>query len=165
MMTRRKILTALAGLFAVSFSGRQMAQTGDTHKEEQDVGELRFPGDPTDHNAIYQLNKSSEIYHDAVLFSVGEMLRKYNDNVTIVVTCFGPGIHLVGKMPGRPVSKKNQQRVKSLSDYGVKFHACGNTLDSLGWTKDDIFDFVEIVQVGAADLLEYQEKGFGYISL
>lgn len=155
----------MAAGFAAVFGGRQLVHASSAETKDDDASELRFPGDPTDHNAIYQLNKSSEIYHDAVLFSVGEMLRKYNDNVTIVVTCFGPGIHLVGKMPGRPVTKKNQQRVKSLHDYGVKFHACGNTMDSLGWTKDDIFDFVEVVQVGAADLLEYQEKGFGYISL
>ncbi len=161
MTSRRKLLTTLAGLAAGVFAGRQLhAQQADDSLES-----LRFPGDPTEHNVIYQLNKSSETYHDAVLFSVGEILRKYNDNVTIVVTAFGPGIHVLAKNPTRPVSKKNRQRVKSLADYGVKFHACGNTLDSLGWNKDDLYDFVEIVQVGAADLMEHQEKGFAYISL
>ncbi len=159
MTSRRKLLTGLAAVLAGAFAGRQALA------QESEVAELRFPGDPTDHNVIYQLNKSSEKYHDGVLFSVGEMLRKYNDNITIVVTCFGPGIHVLAKNPTRPVSKKNRQRVKSLADYGVKFHACGNTLDSLNWTKDDLYDFAEVVQVGAADLLEHQEKGFAYISL
>ena len=65
------------------------------------------------------------------------------DNITIVVTCFGPGIHVLAKNPTRPVTRKNKQRVKSLADYGVKFHACGNTLKALGWTKDDLHPFVE----------------------
>jgi len=148
----------LAGVFVSKHAAAEQVPA-------ESADELRFPGDPTDHNVIYQLNKSNEKYHDGVLFSVGEMLRKYNDNITIVVTVFGPGIHLLAKVPGRPVTEKNIQSVKSLADYGVKFHACGNTLNALGWEKDDLYDFVKIVQVGAADLLEHQEKGFAYISL
>ena len=165
MTTRRKLLAAIAGLLAGTVVTRQASAQAAAEAPEESLDDLRFPGDPTEHNVIYQLNKSSEQYHDGVLFSVGEMLRKYNDNITIVVTAFGPGIHVLAKNPTRPVSKKNRQRVKSLADYGVVFHACGNTLDSLGWDKDDLYDFVEIVQVGAADLLEHQEKGFAYISL
>lgn len=162
MTTRRKLLTGLAGILAGAFvSKHAVAEPAST----ESAGELRFPGDPTEHNVIYQLNKSDDKYHDGVLFSVGEMLRKYSDNITIVVTAFGPGIHVLAKIPDRPVSEKNMQSIKSLAAYGVKFHACGNTLQSLGWDKDDLYDFVEIVQVGAADLLEHQEKGFAYISL
>jgi len=162
MTTRRKLLTGLAGILA----GALVSKHANAEEASTDsIDDLRFPGDPTEHNVIYQLNKSSQKYHDGVIFSVGEMLRKYTDNITIVVTAFGEGIHVLAKVPGRPVSKKNMQSIKSLADYGVKFHACGNTLDSLGWDKDDLYDFVEIVQVGAADLLEHQEKGFAYISL
>jgi intracellular sulfur oxidation DsrE/DsrF family protein len=129
-----------------------------------ELEELRFPGDPTEHNVVFQLNKPDDSYHNAVLFSVGELLRKYDDNITIVVTAFGPGIHILGKKPLRPVSETIQQKVKSLADYGVKFHACGNTMDALHWTKDDIVDFAEIVQVGAADIMELQEQGYSYLS-
>ena len=125
---------------------------------------LRFPGDPTDHNVVYQFNKADQKYHDAVLFSVGEMLRKYGDNITIVVTAIGPGIHILAKQPLREVSEQNRQKVQSLAEYGVKFHACGNTMKALNWDKDDMLPFVEIVNVGAADLMELQAKGFSYIS-
>ena len=163
MISRRKWLTGLAGLVAGVFVSKQASAKESSETESFD--DLRFPGDPTDHNVVYQFNKTSQKYHDAVLFSVGEMLRKYGDNVTVVITVFGPGIHVLAKKPTREVSEVNKQKVKSLASYGVKFHACGNTLDSLGWTKDDLYDFAEIVQVGAADLLELQEKGYGYISL
>jgi len=162
MTTRRKLLTGLAGMLAGVFVSKHAAAEQSSAASAED---LRFPGDPTEHNVIYQLNKSDDKYHDGVLFSVGEMLRKYNDNITIVVTAFGTGIHVLAKIPGRPVSDKNMQSVQSLAAYGVKFHACGNTLQALGWDKDDLYDFAEIVQVGAADLLEHQEKGFAYISL
>jgi len=164
MISRRQLLAGLAGIAASVFATRNVsAEPGQPEADSSD--ELRFPGDPTEHNVVYQFNKADQDYHNAVLFSVGEMLRKYNDNITIVVTVFGPGLHILGKKPLRPVSEHTKQKIKSLADYGVKFHACGNTMDSLGWKKEDLYDFVEVIQVGAADLLELQEQGYSYISL
>lgn len=160
MISRRRLLTGFASIAAGIFAARNV----NASEVASGDGELRFPGDPTEHNIVYQLNKSDQKYHEAILFSAGEMLRKYNDNVTIVITVFGPGIHVLGKKPLREVSDGVTQKIKSLADYGIKFHACGNTMDSLGWKKDDMHDFVEIVQVGAVDLMELQEKGYSYIS-
>jgi len=160
MNTRRKLLTGIATMMAGIFASRHASASTDNSADN----ELRFPGDPTDHNVVYQCNKADKKYHDSVLFSATEILRKYGDNVSIVVVAFGPGIHLVGKEPLRHVSEEAKQKIKSMADYGVKFHACGNTMKALGWTKDDLYDFVEVVQVGAADLIELQEQGYSYIS-
>lgn len=160
MITRRRLLTSIASITAGVFAGRNVSASATVSSNE----ELRFPGDPTEHNIVYQLNKSDQKYHDAILFSAGEMLRRYNDNITIVITVFGPGIHVLAKKPLREVSTEVSQKIKSLADYGVKLHACGNTMDSLGWKQDDMHDFVEVVQVGAVDLMELQEKGYSYIS-
>jgi len=138
--TRRRLLSGLLTFGAGLLSARVVsAQTGSPSAAQpaaDDTTELRFPGDPTEHNVVFQFNKADQDYHNAVLFAVGEMLRKYNDNITIVVTAFGPGIHILGKKPLRPVSHHIQQKVKSLADYGVKFHACGNTMHSLDWKKE-----------------------------
>jgi len=160
MITRRRLLTSLASIAAGVFAARNASASEPVANDE----ELRFPGDPTEHNIVYQFNKSDQKYHDAVLFSVGEMLRKYNDNITIVITVFGPGIHVLAKKPIREVSDEVARKIRSLADYGVKMHACGNTMDSLGWKQADMHDFVEVVQVGAVDLMELQEKGYSYIS-
>lgn len=140
-----------------------LAATGHTVAQEA-LEELRFPGDPAEHKVVYQFNKADPDYHDAVLFSVGAMLRKYGDNIEIAVVAFGPGIHILGKNPGRPVSDEVKQRVSSLAQYGVRFVACGNTMKSLGWTDEDLLPFAEIEEVGAASLLELQEQGYSYIS-
>lgn len=126
--------------------------------------EPHFPGEPAAHNIVYQFNKADADYQSHVLFSVGEMVRKYGDNVHVVVTCFGPGIHILAKKPGRPVAEEIKQRVSSLAQYGVSFHACNNTLKSLKWTKDDIVDFAEIVPIGADDIMTLQEQGYAYLS-
>ena len=125
---------------------------------------LRFPGDPADNKVVYQFNKSDETYHKAVLFSVGAMLRKYGDNISIVVVGIGPGLHILAKNPKRPVSDEIKQRVSSLAQYGVEFHVCGNTMKSLDWTMDDMLPFTKYVEVGAADLMELQAQEYSYIS-
>ncbi len=116
------------------------------------------------HKLVYQLNHADEEYIDHILFSAGEMLRKYGDDIRIVITVIGPGIHLVGKNPERPITKLARQRAESLAMYGVEFHACGNTMKSLGWTNDDIEDYATVVEVGADDLMRLQEQGYAYIS-
>lgn len=156
---RRRLLSAVvSGAGLVVLAGNRPARA------EEGMDELRFPGDEPEHKIVYQFNKADEDYQQHVLFSVGAMLRKYNDNVKIVVTCFGPGIHILAHFPQRPVSDEIKQRVSSLAQYGVEFHACGNTMKSLGWTEDDLLPFAKVVEVGAADMMELQEQGFAYIS-
>jgi intracellular sulfur oxidation DsrE/DsrF family protein len=120
-------------------------------------------GEP-EHKVVYQFNKADPAYMDSVLFSVGEMLRKYTDNIHIVVTAIGPGIHILAKEPLRPVSEEVRQRVASLALYGVSFHACANTMAALDWTESDMLDFAEVVDIGADDLMQLQEQGYSYIS-
>lgn len=129
-----------------------------------DEDKMHFPGDPAEHKLVYQFNKGDEEYQHHVLFSVGAMLRKYGDNIHIVVVAIGPGIHILAKNPERPVSQEIKERVSSLSQYGVEFHACGNTMKSLEWTMNDMVPFAKYVEVGAADLMELQEQGYAYIS-
>ena len=140
-----------------------MGLTGLALAGEDDEA-LRFPGDPPDHKLVYQLNKADEAYQKAILFSVGAMLRKYGDNISIVVVAIGPGLHILAKQPKRPVSEEIRQRVSSLSQYGVEFHACGNTMKALHWEEEDMLPFAKVVEVGAADLMQLQEDGYAYIS-
>jgi len=120
-------------------------------------------GEP-EHKLVYQLNKADPDYIEHILFSVGAMLRKYGDDIHLVVVAIGPGIHTLAKKPQRPVAELARERIESLAAYGVSFHACGNTMKSLDWTKEDMLDFAEIVEVGANDLMLLQEQGYSYIS-
>jgi len=151
-------LSALAAT-TVAFTSNAKSEEGEKSGEK-----MRFPGDPAENKVVYQFNKADEHYHNAVLFSVGAMLRKYGDNIEIVVVGIGPGIHVLAKNPERPVSPTVKARISSLAQYGVKFHACGNTMKSLKWKNDNIIDAATVVEVGAADIMELQQKGYSYIS-
>jgi hypothetical protein len=161
--TRRRVLGGLiagSGLAALTTSKTAMSDDKPAESEE----ELRFPGDPPEHKVVYQFNKADEATQNAILFSVGAMLRKWGDNIGIVVVAIGPGIHILAKNPKRPVSKEMREKVSSLNEYGVEFHACGNTMKSLKWKEKDMLPFAKVVEVGASDLMELQEEGYAYIS-
>lgn len=165
--SRRSILGQLGKLVATGGAVALGASTtAHAHKaiDDGEEKEERFPGDPPEHFVVYQLNQAEHDYHEHVLGSVGAMIGKYEDNVDIVVACFGRGIHVVAKKPARPVHDSIIEKVKSLAGQGVKFHACNRTLTALNWTKDDILPFAKIVDVGAADMMELQEQNYTYIT-
>lgn len=138
------------------------AATGAT-LPAQAAGKPGADGPP--HKIVYQLNRAEPDYQEAILNSIGAMLKKYVDDVAIAVVVWGPGIHLLAKKPQRPVAPVLQQRVKSMSEsYGVEFVACGNTMHGLGWQKADMLDIARIEEVGAAAVMEFQEKGYTYLA-
>ena len=155
---RRQFLSLLGlgsiGLGAAGLSGKVHSHHTDTHFDEQSI-----------HRLVYQCNKADHDYIDHVLFSCGEMLRKYGDDIELVVAAFGPGLNLLGTRPKRAISQEHQQRVQSLNEYGVQFHACGNTMKSLKWTEKDLVDAAVVVPIGVDGIMKLQEKGFSYISL
>jgi hypothetical protein len=126
--------------------------------------ELKFPGEETKNKVVYQFNKGGENYQLAVLNTIRATLQKYGDDVKIVVSAMGPGIHILLKEPGVPVIKAVQDQVESLAFYGVEFHACGNTLTTLHKDAKDVKDFATVVDAGVADLMQLQQQGYAYIS-
>ena len=150
---RRRLLQYLGGAGALALLPQARAHHTETHFEDR-----------SEHQVVFQCNKADPEYIGHILFAVGELIRKYGDNVEVIVVCFGPGIHLLAKNPQRPVAKEHQERAASLVAYGVSFHACGNTLKSLKWTEADLLPFAKMVPIGSEDLMLLQEKGFAYIS-
>lgn len=157
---RRRMVSSLA-LFGGILAGTGAARAEDKKAEDK---ALRFPGDPPEHFVVYQLNKPEAEYHDHIVFSVGAMLRQYGDNIKIAVVAFGPGIHVLLKNPRRPVNQTVREKIASLSEYGVDFYACGNTLKSLKLGDKDVLALAKVVEVGASTLMELQKQGYSYIS-
>lgn len=151
-LPRRRLLTAVAATAAAA--GAVQAAPAKPAANE---------GPP--HKIVYQLNHAEPEYQEAILNSIGAMLKKYVDDVSIVVVAWGPGLHLLAKKPKRPVSKTHQQRVRGMSEsYGIEFIACGNTMHSIGWEKSDMLDFVSVADVGVGAIMELQEKGYAYVA-
>lgn len=154
LKNRRGFLLKTAGIVASLFAIKSThADHTETHFDKR-----------SSHRIVYQCNKADAEYLQHVLFSAGELLRKYGDDVEVVIAVLGPGIHLIGKHPLHSIPPELQARARSLADYGAAFHACGNTMESLKWTKKDIQDFASIVPIGVDDIMQLQEEGFAYLS-
>jgi intracellular sulfur oxidation DsrE/DsrF family protein len=151
--TRRVALRSI-GLLGGLVAARQV-QASHTESHFDDTAE---------HRIVYQCNKADPEYLRHVLFSAGELIRKYGDDVEVVVGVFGPGLHLIAKHPQRAIPPELQQRAASLADYGVAFHACGNTMKSLGWTEKNLLPFAKVVPIGVDDIMQLQEQGYAYMS-
>jgi len=152
--TKRQFL-ALLGISGIGLGlNKAQAHHTDTHFEDKSA-----------HKLVYQCNKADHEYLDHLLFSCGEMLRRYGDDIELVVAAFGPGLNLLAKRPRRAITTEQKDRVDSLSQYGVRFQACGNTMKSMNWKQEDIFDEAEIVAIGVDGIMKLQERGFSYISI
>jgi hypothetical protein len=157
---RRRWLGRLLALGAGTAAG-----TGAAHAASPLSMKPPQPGDDAPHKIVYQLNRADPEYQEAILNSISAMLKKYVDDVAIAVVVWGPGIHLLAKKPQRPVPELHQQRARSMAQaYGVTFIACGNTMHTVGWTANDMLDFAQIEEVGAAAVMELQERGYAYLA-
>lgn len=77
------------------------------------------------------------------------------DHLEVAIVTFAGGVrHLLKDSATAP------DRINSLRDYGVTFVACGNTLDTIGKSEGDLVDGVEVVQVGIAEIVERQLRGW-----
>ena len=159
-ISKRRQFLSLLGLGSISLAGASLnsskahAQHTETHFDDKSI-----------HRLVYQCNKADHDYIEHLLFSCGEMLRKYGDDIELVVAAFGPGLNLLGKRPKRSISAVHQQRSASLADYGVRFQACGNTMKSMDWQEKDLLEHAQIVPIGVDGIMKLQEQGFSYISL
>lgn len=154
------IISSLLLSPAVSYAAEDTASVVQTDEED----ELKFPGEESNNKLVYHFNQGDESYQLAVLNTIRNMLRKYGDDIKIVVSVMGPGIHILLKEPGIPVIPAVRDQVESLAFYGVEFHACGNTLITLHKDEKDVVDFASVVEAGVSDLMELQQQGYSYIS-
>lgn len=157
--SRRGLLRGLLG----AAGGGILAAGGSRSARAQD--QLAFPGDEPDVKVLYQLNHNDPEYQEHIVHSASVVLKHYDNQVGIVIECFGPGIHLLLRDPGRPVSAAVRERVRSLSAYGVKFHACGETLKALGLDQEALIEEAVYVASGVVDMVELQrQEGYYYVA-
>lgn len=158
--SRRGWLGRLLALGAGAATLQPAARAATASAASPAIGQSDAP-----HKIVYQLNQADEAYQEAIFNSISALLKKYVDDVAIAVVVWGPGIHLLARNPKRPVSELHQQRVRSMAEsYGIEFIACGNTMHTVGWTAADMLPFAKVEEVGAAAVMELQERGYKYLA-
>jgi len=91
-----------------------------------------------------------------LLFNVINIQKFYGiDNVKLVVVAYGAGLRALMEKTSTVAS-----RVRSQQQYGIRFIACGNTLDAMNKNRDSLIKGVEWVQAGLPELVERQLRGW-----
>ena len=112
------------------------------------------------HHVVFQLTEPEGSAWNLLVLHVQnsrEALAK-DGGSEMQVVFFGPGLNML---------KKNNtayaDRLKQLSDLGVKLSACQNAMRLMNVKTEDMFGFVGQVDSGVAELARKQEAGWAYI--
>lgn len=83
------------------------------------------------------------------------------DNVTIEVVAFGPGLSLLTRQNAQA------ERVQSLAMQDVTFSACHNTMKAVEkrtGQMPELTEGVKVVPAGVVRIMELQQQGYTYIN-
>ncbi|HAD09524.1 MAG TPA: hypothetical protein DCF62_08600 [Porticoccaceae bacterium] len=113
---------------------------------------------------ILQVSDAASVHHDAALDIANNLMKHYGgqDKVDIQVIAFGAGINLLTKSTDAATIAR-AERISSLATHGVRFYACGNTLDTIErktGKRPQTLNNVEVVQTGVAFMVEEIKRGY-----
>lgn len=114
------------------------------------------------HRIVFQMTAPAPDQWDGVLNNVESVRAALGEDATqIEVVVHSKGIGMVLK-------EQNQNyadRMRALSEKGVVFVACENTLARKKLTRNALLDFVKTVDSGVAQVVRRQEQGWSYIRI
>lgn len=90
------------------------------------------------------------------LLKEDEVMEKGAD---IILLLNGPGILRLKKNKGG----NDPDTVKRLSEKGVRFQICNNSLNKFNLSKEDMHPACEVVPAGVMALIKLQADGYAYI--
>ena len=110
---------------------------------------------------VLQISDSDPFKQTLVLNVANNLIKAYGqDKVDVEIVAFGPGLRLMFK------ENVNSGRIQGLTESGVKFAACGNTI--AGVTKKlghapEMNSNAVTVTAGVVRIIELQNQGFKLI--
>ena len=143
----KNLLSAFLLLMAVSISYQIQAA-----EEDKPFAEERI---------VLQISDSDPFKQTLVLNVANNLIKHYGqDKVDVEIVAFGPGLRLMFK------ENVNSGRIQGLTDSGVKFSACKNTI--AGMTKKlghapELNSNAVPVSAGVVRIIELENQGFKLI--
>jgi intracellular sulfur oxidation DsrE/DsrF family protein len=112
-----------------------------------------------EHLVVLQISDADPSKQALVLNVANNLIKAYGgpDKVDIEIVAFGPGLRLLF------ADNANDGRIDGLADNGVRFAACGNTIEkmtSLLGKKPEINDKASVVPGGVARIIELVGQGY-----
>ncbi|MDH5472198.1 MAG: DsrE family protein [Gammaproteobacteria bacterium] len=110
---------------------------------------------------VLQISDADPDKQTLILNVSNNLIKHYGpDKVDIEVIAFGPGLRLLFK------NNSNSGRIDDLNESGVRFSACGNTLQkmtALLGEKPALNSKASLVTAGVVRIIELQNQGYKLI--
>lgn len=115
-----------------------------------------------DTHVILQVSQSDPVRHGLTLDIANNLGKHYggSDMVDVEIIAFGGGV------PMMFAGSALDARINSLMAQGVRFYACGNTLDTIerrDGKRPRVLPGVETVQTGVAFMVEEIKRGYIHV--
>ncbi len=140
----RLLLSVAIALFAMgSF------QTASADKESKPFAEKRV---------VLQISDNNPFKQTLVLNVANNLIKHYGaDKVDVEIVAFGPGLRLLF------AENANKGRIKSLTDTGVRFSACQNTITAMSKALDEPVKLTSNavpVSAGVVRIIDLVDQGY-----
>ena len=110
------------------------------------------------YKTVIQASDGSAEKQTLILNNVANLLKYFGpDMVAIDVVAYGPGLRLFFK------DNENAQRIKDLTDQGINFIACENTMKAMNKVKADLNPAVKTTPAGIVYILKREKQGWLYV--
>jgi hypothetical protein len=110
----------------------------------------------TKNRIVFQVNEDDSKKWNTVLSNVNNVQEELG-KVEVTVVAIGPGLGMI------KADALTANRVQDAMAAGVRFVACGNSMQSMHLTKDDMIDNIAYAKAGYVEIMRLQQQGWTYI--
>jgi hypothetical protein len=108
------------------------------------------------HRIVFQVNEDDSKKWNTVLSNVSNVQEELG-RVDVAVVLIGPGLGMI------KADALTANRVQDAMAAGVRFVACGNSMQAMHLTKDDMIDKIDYAKAGYVEIMRLQKLGYAYI--
>ena len=144
-----KKFLAVLGLIALLASAPAAAQKTDT-------GATAAGKPATQNRIVFQINEDDSRKWNTILANLNNVQEELG-KVDISVVVIGPGLGML------KADALTANAVQDAMAAGVRFVACGNSMQSMKLSKDDMIDGIAYAKAGYVEVMRLQQLGYAYI--
>ena len=140
---------ATLGLFAALALGAAELRAAD------DVAASGRPA-ASRNRIVFQVNEDDSRKWNTVLANVRNVQEELG-RAELAVVVIGPGLGMLKS------DALTANQVQDAMAAGVRFVACGNSMQALHLTQDDMIDGIAYAKAGYVELMRLQQQGWAYV--
>ena len=106
---------------------------------------------------VFQVNEDDSRKWHTVLANINNVQEELGGKVEVAVVLIGPGLGMI------KADALTANGVQDAMTTGVRFVACGNSMQSMKLTRDDLVDGVAHARAGYVEIMRLQKLGYAYI--